>query len=277
MTVLPMIPFFLGYLAQNTSNVTPSYIFHVQIDTLISGEQETRYDGGNFGMKFKLICQPYIYQSLKCHISKITSSSPSMGPALYDFFTPIVFTNIPCVINFDSKGATSYYLLKENVKDKEIVLEVFRFIGHQLSVGVDLTHWGYEFNAFEDTVMGTCATMYRITQKKAFNYIKYFELVSLIPKASYIMKKNETVLINKHRLGEYCSPQNGTILGMILSPDLVMSNVTSKAEDSHVLMAYTQHDFYTKSVNEYSLYEEQGTKFGFVQETINLKLGWIES
>ncbi|XP_032673195.1 uncharacterized protein LOC116845043 [Odontomachus brunneus] len=275
MTVLPMIPFFLGYLAQNTSNPTPSYIFHVRIDTLLTGELLTHYNDGNFGEEFKLICQPYIDQSLKCHIPKFTSSS--MAPALNNFFTPTVFTNIPCVINFDPKGATSYNLLKKNVKDKETVLKVFRFIGHQLSVGVDLTHWSnYDFNAFEDTVIGICPTMYRINRHVDFSYITYFELVSLIAKDTYILKKNETVHISKNRLAEYCSPQDGTILGMILSPNFIISNVTSKAVASHVLMSYTQHDFYTKSVNAYNIYDEQG-KGGFVQETINLRLGLIES
>ncbi|XP_032673202.1 uncharacterized protein LOC116845047 [Odontomachus brunneus] len=273
MIVIPMIPFFLGYLARNTNTPGISYIFHVRIETLLLGYSGTAINGSNAGLQFNLKCEPYMDQNLICHIPKIIFYSPRTDSAhIID-----KLSNTSCIMNFQPYGVTNYHVFSENMENKETVLEVFRFIGHQLSVGVDLNNWGYEFSTIEDTVIGTCATIYKITRNKAFNYISYSELVSLIAKERYIIKENEFLLINKLRRVEYCTPKDNSILGRILWPNLITSNIIAKPQSSESQMTYTSHDFYTKTINEFHLYSEQHRIVGSVQETINLKLGWIEN
>ncbi|XP_032673198.1 uncharacterized protein LOC116845045 [Odontomachus brunneus] len=274
MIVIPMIPFFLGYLAWNTSSPTPSYIFHVRIETLLFGYSGTRNNGGNADLQFNLKCQPFMDQNLKCHIEKTTSYSPSTDPAhIID-----KLSNIHCIMNFQPYGVSSYDVFPENVENKETALEVFRFIGHQLSVGVDIKkYYGYEFSAIEDTVFGICATIYTISRNKVSNYMLYSELVSLIAKEVYTIKKDESVNIKKIRLVESCKSRNAAIFGRILWPNLITSNIVAKLLSSESQMTYTQHDFYTNTINEFNLYDEQDKIVGSIHETIYVKLVWIEN
>ncbi|XP_032673200.1 uncharacterized protein LOC116845046 [Odontomachus brunneus] len=274
MIVIPIIPFFLGYLARNTSNPTPSYIFHVQIETLLFGYTGSRNNEGNASLDFNLKCQLYMDQNLKCHIQNANSYSRSTDSAhIID-----TLSNIHCIMNFQPNGVKSYDVYPENVENKETALEVFRFIGHQLSVGVDLKkYYDYEFNAIEDTVIGTCWTIYQISHNNAPDYISYSELVSLIAKEKYIIKKNESVIINKLRIVEDCTPRDDSILGRILWPNLITPNITAKPLISWSQMTYNLRDFYTYAINNFNLYNEHDRTVGSVKETIDLKLVWIEN
>ncbi|XP_032673203.1 uncharacterized protein LOC116845049 isoform X1 [Odontomachus brunneus] len=271
MVVIPMIPFFLGYLAGNTSDPTPSYTFQVRIETLLF---RTRNIEGNADMQFHLKCQPYTDQNLICHIEKSPSYSPNTDRAhIID-----KLSNILCIMNFHPYGLRSYDLFPENVENKETALEVFRFVAHQLNVGVNLKkYYAVEFSALEDTVIGICATIYKISRNKASNYIINSELVSLIENEMYTIKKDESVNIKKIRLVQYCQSRNDSIFGRILWPNLITSNIVAKPFISGSEMTYNLRDFYTSTSNQFNLYNEQGRIVGSVQETINLKLVRIEN
>ncbi|XP_032673342.1 uncharacterized protein LOC116845114 isoform X3 [Odontomachus brunneus] len=279
MTVLPVIPFFLGYIIQNQSNPTPSYIFHVRVDTLFINKSGTHDTENNAGLAFNLKCQPYMDQNLKCHIQKDIFYSPST-----DFvhmvdnndFTPscLQFDRIRYRMSFDFKGVTSYQILTENVENKKTLLEMYRFIGDQLSVGADLKTRGFEFNTTEDTIIGKCPTLYKIHHDVTLN-TSNFEL-TLIARQKYRLNKNESLHISKQRRVNECHPQNGYILGRILWTDLITSKVTAKLKESGTLMMFAQNDFYTKTINTFDLYNEQDKRVGYVYETMNVRLDFIE-
>ncbi|XP_032673196.1 uncharacterized protein LOC116845044 [Odontomachus brunneus] len=274
MIVIPIIPFFLGYLARNTSNPTPSYIFHVRIETELFRYSGTHNNEDKADLQFRLKCQPYMDQNLKCHIEK----SPSYSPSTDSAYIIDKLSNVRCIMNFQPSGVKSYDVFLQNVKNKETALEVFRFIVHQLNVGVDLKKYdGNEFDAIEETVIGTCKTVYMISRNYARNYIIYSKLVSLIAKEEYIMKKDESVNINKMRNVENCILRNDSILGRILWPNLITPNFTAKPLSSESQMTYTLHNFDTNTMNAFKLYNEQHRIVGSVQETINLKLIKIEN
>ncbi|XP_032673451.1 uncharacterized protein LOC116845169 [Odontomachus brunneus] len=276
MLILPMIPFFLGYVAQNESNHTPTYIFHVRIDTLLNNHSKTDNKESNAGLEFNLKCQPHENENLKCHIPKTISYSPSTDPIHMvdnNVFTPssLQFNRIRYRMSFDFKGVTDYQFLTENVTNKEALLEIYQFIGDQLSVGVNLKKKEFVFNATENTIIGQCPTLYKLNQDVMYNR-KSFKLISLIANHRYRLNENESFHISKQRRVNECQSQKSYIFGRSLWIDFITSNVTAKPKDSGTLMSYNQHDFYTKTINTFDLYNEQDNKVGYLYETINVRL-----
>ncbi|XP_032673343.1 uncharacterized protein LOC116845115 [Odontomachus brunneus] len=281
MLVLPMIPFFLGYVAEDKSNPSPSYIFQVRIDTLFVNKSGGHNEDSNAGLAFNLKCQPHKDQNLKCRIPKTISYSPSS-----DFvhnmnnkvFTPssFQFSRIRYRMGFDFKGVKNYQILTDNVTNEEALLDMYEFIGDQLSVGANLITNDLEFNTTEDTISGKCPTFYKIYYD-AMSSTNKFMLKSLIPSQKYKLKKGKSLHINKQRRVNECQPQKSYFFGKILWTDLITSNVTAKPKDSGSQMTIAQNEFYTKTIHTFDLYNEQSNKLvGFVYETINVKLVSIE-
>ncbi|XP_032673299.1 uncharacterized protein LOC116845095 [Odontomachus brunneus] len=282
MVILPLIPFFLGYVRRDQSNTIPSYLFQVRVDTLFTNKSGTYDDKGNAGLAFNLKCLPHKVKNLKCHIPKTIFYSPSTDPVHMvdnNVFTPssLQFSRIRFRMSFDSIGAASYQILSdEKVKDEETLLDVYRFIGDHLSVGVNLGTKSFEFKTTELSSIGKCPTLYKISRDKAFN-ANNFQLTSFIPNEKYKLVKGESFLINKQRQVHECRPQYGFILGRRLWTDFIpTSNVIAELEESQTLITFSLHDFYTKSINKFELLNGQGHMIGYVQETINVGLVSIE-
>ncbi|XP_032673339.1 uncharacterized protein LOC116845114 isoform X1 [Odontomachus brunneus] len=280
MLVLPLIPFFLGYNREVIHNSTPSYFFRVRVDTLFINKSETLISKeGNAGLDFYLKCQSH-EDNLKCHIPKRKSYQPPTNHVHMlrnNFFTPssLKFKGIRYRMQFDFKGATSYIFLKnvKNVKKKNILLKVYRFIGDQLSIGADLRTRGFEFNATEKTVIGKCPTHYKISRNKTVSTSE-LELVSFLK--NYKLNKDIMFIINKQRRVGKCQPQKKYILGRVLWSDLITSKVTAKLQSSRSEMKFTQNDFHSMTANMFYLYNKQDEIAGYVRETINVELDFIE-
>ncbi|XP_032673307.1 uncharacterized protein LOC116845098 [Odontomachus brunneus] len=280
MLVLPLIPFFLGYKMPDIFNPMPSYIFYMRVNTLLINKSEIPVKESNAGLQFYLKCQSYKLENLKCHIPENITNLPkldSIQQVEKNFFTlsSLQFSGIRFRMEFDVKGVKSYRILVKNVKNKETLLKVYQFIGDQLSVGAYLSTRGLEFTAIEETIIGKCPTHYEINRIKALSRSE-IELVSFLASHGYELNKDEALFINKTRRVDECYPNNNYILGKILWTDLITSNDTEKLKESQTVMSFGHNEYYSKTVNMFYLYNEQDEIAGYVQETINFGLEFIQ-
>lgn len=209
-------------MAQRESDDTPTYIFHVRVDTLFLNKSNNRE--GNAGLAFNLKCRPHT-TILKCHIPVDIFYSPSTDPVHmveYNNFTPssLDFSKIRYRMSFDINGVMEYRLLTEDVVNRATLLDMYRLIGDQLSIGTDVRSKGLEFNTTENSIIGTCPTLYKIFRQSSSN-ANNFKLHSLINSPDFKLKGDESLHISKHRHVDDCFPQHGYILGQSLWTDLI--------------------------------------------------------
>lgn len=200
--------------------------FNVRIDTLYINKS-TQFDWiGNAGLSFDLKCESELIRSLICYIDQSSIDySPSTDP-MYRYskknnFTTssLNYSQIYFKIVFNTKGTVQYIFESKNIEDNSTLLEMYRMIGDQLSIGDDIKTRNPKFSRTEKSVFGTCPTLYFVSQNRHFT-TKNYTLRSLIAGDMFKLKKNRTLEITKYRYLKNCDYLNNYILGKKLWTDL---------------------------------------------------------
>ncbi|XP_032673326.1 uncharacterized protein LOC116845110 isoform X3 [Odontomachus brunneus] len=208
-----LIPFFLAanVAVNDTSEWTygPEYLYNVNMTYVIKSDPTEPV--GNMQLISAMKCRPKVAENSLLCILQNSTTIMSLEKDNTRTTTREIKTEQMFEIKFNERGVES--LLIEPPSRMEVV-NFIRKIANQLSVGTDMKRkiGMSQFMARENTSMGNCATMYKITREElpeTLDTLKVWEHADIklvvLPMAD--ARPGTTLTIEKSRMGCINSPR----------------------------------------------------------------------
>ncbi|KAK2585200.1 hypothetical protein KPH14_009907 [Odynerus spinipes] len=287
-----LIPFLLATdLVSNDDawNNGPEYSFSVSVSTisnLRAGKSESKGESRLLGTTLltTLKCRPREPDNLNCHFedAKIGRLSPKkfkfeeiLRAAENASYRPYGFSEANFEIKFNRNGIDGYIFEKDERLMGQFLVDMFRMIANQLSVGTSVEGKAESFREKENFTMGECPAEYKITRSEIDGHCqkKKLNLVALIDSQ---LNDEEILRIERQRVLDECLPRDLCYFGTRYTYGVVLGGHTDKLVSSTSTLTISRNCFISETFNIVDIYDEKKKKLGSSLDRLRVSLDSID-
>ncbi|XP_032673449.1 uncharacterized protein LOC116845168 isoform X2 [Odontomachus brunneus] len=216
-------------------------------------------------------CRTYQLNALLCRKEK-HKQYPSKMPTLVnidDSYKKNLFQ-----IRFNDNGVTDYAVERTDDNTMDFMLNMYRLLGSQFSVGVelDVSKEYLTFESIEQSVIGKCSTNFEVSHMRIKNQTRILHENVTLTHENYFFEEKETIYISKERYAPFCETTSSYMFGNNFWSEFIPNDISEEIISSHSLMTLSKHNFQSKTQNTFKLYDQNMTLIGNAVESVEVFL-----